>query len=169
MKMANRRITLLVLVALLLIAVGYGTLAQNILSVPDPMQGINPTPLAYPNPFPAGYQPPPLPPGVRDPVASIMPRIPMVIRPDENPYNYALANPTNLTDPMGLSPITMTNIPQNSSSAGEYQTCQRTGATWDECAEKCYRILERIGPPGSDRIEYDFHRCMNECLGRLGN
>lgn len=114
------------LLAIGIILVSYSTVAQMPM-IPDPMRGVpNPTPLAYPNPFPAGYLPPPLPPGVRDPVAAIMPRIPMEIRPDENPYNYALANPTNLTDPTGLSPGIITGFPQTFNPSGNSQ-CSNNG------------------------------------------
>jgi hypothetical protein len=100
----------MVLVASFLLAIGYGTMAQNIPSVPDPMQGINPMPLAHGFSYP-NIPTPPLPPGVRDPVASIMPKIPVVIPPDLNPYNYAAANPTNLSDPTGLSPSVSFGLP----------------------------------------------------------
>jgi hypothetical protein len=35
-----------------------------------------------------------------------------------------------------------------------------------ECIEKCYHLLERPLPyPWSDKNTWDFHRCINECMG----
>jgi hypothetical protein len=30
----------------------------------------------------------------------------------------------------------------------------------------CSPVLERFQQPGSDRNQWDFHKCMNVCLGR---
>ncbi len=35
-----------------------------------------------------------------------------------------------------------------------------------KCLDLCYPLLERFQPPGSDRNTWDFHECMNACLGR---
>ena len=37
---------------------------------------------------------------------------------------------------------------------------------YEECLNLCVPILERFQPPGSDRNQWDFHKCMNRCLGR---
>lgn len=36
------------------------------------------------------------------------------------------------------------------------------------CIALCAPLLERRQPPGSDRNEFDFRKCLNRCLGRLG-
>jgi hypothetical protein len=41
-----------------------------------------------------------------------------------------------------------------------------TRASMNRCIDLCYRLLERFQPPGSDRNEFDFRRCLNACLGR---
>lgn len=33
-----------------------------------------------------------------------------------------------------------------------------------ECVEQCSHLLERPQPPGSDRNQWDFHRCVNQCM-----
>jgi hypothetical protein len=39
-------------------------------------------------------------------------------------------------------------------------------ASKSDCIEKCWRLLERILPhPGSDKNTWDFHKCVNECMG----
>jgi len=38
-------------------------------------------------------------------------------------------------------------------------------ADYQKCLNICYPILERPKPPWSDRNKYDFHKCMNACLG----
>lgn len=37
---------------------------------------------------------------------------------------------------------------------------------YQRCLDLCYRLLERPLSPGSDRNTWDFHKCMNACLGR---
>src|SRR5256885_7211998 len=37
---------------------------------------------------------------------------------------------------------------------------------YQQCLDLCYRLLERPQSPGSDRNTWDFHKCMNACLGR---
>jgi len=37
---------------------------------------------------------------------------------------------------------------------------------YQRCLDLCYRLLERPQRPGSDRNTWDFHKCMNACLGR---
>lgn len=37
---------------------------------------------------------------------------------------------------------------------------------YQRCLNLCYRLLERPQSPGSDRNTWDFHKCMNACLGR---
>jgi len=37
---------------------------------------------------------------------------------------------------------------------------------YQKCLDLCYPLLERIQPPWSDRNTWDFHKCMNACLGR---
>jgi hypothetical protein len=37
---------------------------------------------------------------------------------------------------------------------------------YQRCLDHCYPLLERPQHPASDRNEWDFHRCMNECLQR---
>lgn len=37
---------------------------------------------------------------------------------------------------------------------------------YQRCLDLCYRLLERPQSPGSDRNTWDFHKCMNACLGR---
>lgn len=34
------------------------------------------------------------------------------------------------------------------------------------CLDLCYPLIERFQPPGSDRNTWDFHKCMNACLGK---
>jgi hypothetical protein len=43
-----------------------------------------------------------------------------------------------------------------------------SGASLSRCIDLCSPLLERIQPPGSDRNQFDFRRCVNACLGRLG-
>lgn len=39
---------------------------------------------------------------------------------------------------------------------------------YDRCIDLCYPLLERPGGSGaSDRNTWDFHKCMNLCLGRV--
>jgi hypothetical protein len=38
-------------------------------------------------------------------------------------------------------------------------------ASMNKCVDLCYPLLERFQPPGSDRNEFDFRKCLNECLG----
>lgn len=40
----------------------------------------------------------------------------------------------------------------------------RTG--YLRCIDICSPLLERFQKPGSDRNQWDFHKCMNICLGR---
>jgi hypothetical protein len=40
-------------------------------------------------------------------------------------------------------------------------------ADMDRCVDICYPILERFQPAGSDRNQFDFYKCLNECLGRI--
>lgn len=42
-----------------------------------------------------------------------------------------------------------------------------TGSSSDYriCLNLCYPILERLSPRWSDRNTWDFHKCMNACLG----
>ncbi len=35
---------------------------------------------------------------------------------------------------------------------------------WQTCLDLCYPLLERFQPPGSDKNDWDFHKCMNICL-----
>ena len=37
---------------------------------------------------------------------------------------------------------------------------------YQRCLDLCYPLLERYQSPGSDRNQWDFHKCMNACLGR---
>jgi hypothetical protein len=37
---------------------------------------------------------------------------------------------------------------------------------YQKCLDLCYPLLERFQPPWSDRNTWDFHKCMNACLGR---
>ncbi len=37
---------------------------------------------------------------------------------------------------------------------------------YQKCVDLCYPLLERFQPAGSDRNLWDFHRCLNACLGR---
>ena len=39
-------------------------------------------------------------------------------------------------------------------------------ADWQACIELCYPLLERPSHPSSDRNTWDFHKCMNACLGK---
>ena len=39
-------------------------------------------------------------------------------------------------------------------------------AGYEKCLDLCYLLLERFQPAGSDRNKWDFHKCMNACLGR---
>jgi len=36
---------------------------------------------------------------------------------------------------------------------------------YQRCLNLCYPLLERRQRPGSDRNMWDFHKCMNACLG----
>jgi len=38
--------------------------------------------------------------------------------------------------------------------------------SYSACLNLCYPLLERPKQVGSDRNEWDFHKCMNACLGR---
>src|SRR5580658_3705974 len=38
-------------------------------------------------------------------------------------------------------------------------------ASMSRCVDLCYPLLERFQPAGSDRNEFDFRKCLNECLG----
>jgi hypothetical protein len=40
------------------------------------------------------------------------------------------------------------------------------GNSYQRCLDLCYPILERFIRPGSDRNTFDFHKCMNACLGK---
>jgi len=40
-----------------------------------------------------------------------------------------------------------------------------SGASMDECVNQCLHLLIRPQPPGSDRNEFDFRKCLNRCLG----
>lgn len=37
-----------------------------------------------------------------------------------------------------------------------------------QCIDLCLPLLLRPQKPGSDRNEFDFRKCLNACLGRLG-
>ena len=37
---------------------------------------------------------------------------------------------------------------------------------YQRCLDLCYPLLERFLRPGSDLNTWDFHKCMNACLGR---
>lgn len=37
---------------------------------------------------------------------------------------------------------------------------------YQRCLDLCYPLLERFQPPGRDYNTWDFHKCMNACLGR---
>lgn len=37
---------------------------------------------------------------------------------------------------------------------------------YQRCLDLCCPVLERRQSPGSDRNTWDFHKCMNACLGR---
>ena len=37
-------------------------------------------------------------------------------------------------------------------------------ASMNRCIDLCYPLLERLQPAGSDRNEFDFRKCLNECL-----
>lgn len=37
---------------------------------------------------------------------------------------------------------------------------------YQRCLDLCYPLLERPQKLGSDRNQWDFHKCMNACLGR---
>jgi hypothetical protein len=41
-----------------------------------------------------------------------------------------------------------------------------TSGAYQKCLDLCYPLLERFQAPGSDRNTWDFHKCMNACLGR---
>lgn len=38
-------------------------------------------------------------------------------------------------------------------------------ASMNRCIDLCYPLLERFQPPGSNMNEFDFRRCLNQCLG----
>ena len=38
--------------------------------------------------------------------------------------------------------------------------------SYQRCLNLCYPILERFSRPGSDINTFDFHKCMNACLGK---
>jgi hypothetical protein len=40
------------------------------------------------------------------------------------------------------------------------------GLSYQTCLNLCYPILERFSRPGSDKNTFDFHKCMNDCLGK---
>ena len=37
---------------------------------------------------------------------------------------------------------------------------------YQTCLDLCYPLLERFQLPGSDKNTWDFHKCMNLCLGK---
>jgi hypothetical protein len=39
-------------------------------------------------------------------------------------------------------------------------------SSYHQCLNLCYPILERFTRPGSDMNTFDFHECMNACLGK---
>ena len=59
--------------------------------------------------------------------------------------------------------------PQNSvdvqSILGRAKQLAVSRASMSRCVDLCYPLLERIQPPGSDRNEFDFRKCLNQCLG----
>lgn len=48
--------------------------------------------------------------------------------------------------------------------AERFAASGRTG--YLRCIDICSPLLERFQKPGSDRNQWDFHKCMNICLGR---
>jgi len=34
----------------------------------------------------------------------------------------------------------------------------------DQCIDECYHLLERWQLPGSDRNQWDFQKCLNDCI-----
>ena len=42
----------------------------------------------------------------------------------------------------------------------------RGGITYQQCLDLCYPLLERFIRPGSDKNTFDFHKCMNACMGK---
>ncbi len=48
------------------------------------------------------------------------------------------------------------------------QKLAASNPSMSKCVDLCLPLLIRPQPPGSDRNEFDFRRCLNKCLGRLG-
>jgi hypothetical protein len=40
-----------------------------------------------------------------------------------------------------------------------------TPAAMGRCVDLCLPLLNRLQPPGSDRNQFDFRKCLNACLG----
>ncbi len=62
-------------------------------------------------------------------------------------------------------------IPQGAADTQEILAQSRQLAasgqpTYEKCLDICVPLLERFQPAGSDRNTWDFHKCMNACLGR---
>lgn len=55
---------------------------------------------------------------------------------------------------------------QSRISAAIAQTLSGQPPSYNECLDLCYPLLEKPKPPGSDRNYWDFHKCMDACLGR---
>jgi len=93
---------------------------------------------------------------------------------DNETTELASKESINADDASGLTPEPATSSNGNT-QALEVQsiidTAQQLNVAagpdaYQKCLDLCYPLLERFQPPGSDRSTWDFHKCMNACLGR---
>jgi hypothetical protein len=89
----------------------------------------------------------------------------------------ALGNATWATTPSPPAPSDATPVagalvdrprqPASFDGIGVRGSMLSTGnAVRKQCIEECAPLLERFQPPGSDKNQWDFHRCVNDCLER---
>ncbi len=101
-----------------------------------------------------------------------------------NTYAYVTGDPTRLNDRTGEAPNgdptdqgALSRSPSvNDSDNTPYspwpdakaspKICANDQTQYQRCLERCYPLLERWQSPGSDRNTWDFHKCMNACMGR---
>ena len=62
----------------------------------------------------------------------------------------------------GEAPATVASV---LAQAGRLNLAARSDA-YEACLDLCYPLLERFQRPGSDKNTWDFHKCMNICLGK---
>jgi RHS repeat-associated protein len=83
-------------------------------------------------------------------------------------YAYAGSSPFMMTDSKGLNtpPRDYPHSPIPPKNGGSGDGTKMCSMDKDTCIEKCFKILERPHKfPGSDKNTWDFHNCVNECMG----